>query len=92
MNKPLASVRLADLTAPDFAALAARQPVVLLALGSQEDHGPHQPMGDFVLADEIAERIARAANEAGTLCVRAPTLPFGVAVYFAPSPGGLGAK
>lgn len=89
MNKLLASVRLADLTAPDFAALAQRQPVILLALGSQEDHGPHQPMGDFVLADEIAERIARAANEAGTLCVMAPTLPFGVADFFAPSPGGL---
>ncbi|WBO58003.1 hypothetical protein GT370_12080 [Acidocella sp. MX-AZ03] len=45
MHKPFASVRLADLTAPDFAVLAQRQPVILLALGSQEDHGPHQPMG-----------------------------------------------
>lgn len=82
-------VRLQDLTAPDFAAMLPGRPVILLPLGSHEDHGPHQPMGDFFLADMLAERIARRAREAGTPCLVAPALPFGVADYFGSSPGGL---
>ena len=83
------SVRLQDLTASALAALLPNRPVILLPLGSQEDHGPHQPMGDFVLADMLAERIARQARDAGTPCLMAPTLPFGVADYFGSSPGGM---
>ena len=83
------SFRLQDITAPEFAALLPASPVILLPLGSQEDHGPHQPMGDFFLADVLAERIARRASNAGTPCLMAPTFPFGVADYFGSSPGGL---
>ncbi|HTQ71354.1 MAG TPA: creatininase family protein [Acidocella sp.] len=83
------SLRLQDLTATDFAAILPKRPVILLALGSHEDHGPHQPMGDFVLADLLALRIARQAQAGGTPCFVAPALPFGVADYFGSSPGGL---
>ncbi len=83
------SVRLQDLTASALDALLPNRPVILLPLGSQEDHGPHQPMGDFVLADMLAERIARRAQGAGTPCLVSPTLPFGVADYFGSSPGGM---
>ena len=89
MTNAKPSVRLQDLTAPEFAAALPACPVILLPLGSQEDHGPHQPMGDFYLADVLAERIARRAWEAGTPCFVAPVLPFGVADYFGSSPGGL---
>ncbi|MDR3505226.1 MAG: creatininase family protein [Acidocella sp.] len=82
-------VRLGDLTAPAFAAALERDPVILLPLGSHEDHGPHQPMGDYVLADIIAERIARRAHELGAPAYVAPSLPYGVADYFGSSPGGL---
>jgi creatinine amidohydrolase len=82
-------VRLGDLTAPAFAAALAQNPVILLPLGSHEDHGPHQPMGDYVLADIIAERIARRAHELGAPAFVAPSLPYGVADYFGSSPGGL---
>lgn len=82
-------VRLGDLTATDFAAAARNAPVILLPLGSHEDHGPHQPMGDYLLADMIAERIARRAAELGVPSYVAPSLPFGVADYFGSSPGGL---
>ena len=88
MSDIFPSVRLQNLTAPEFAALLPARPVILLPLGSQEDHGPHQPMGDFVLADMLAERIARRAWEAGTPCLVAPAFPFGVADYFGSSPGG----
>ncbi|MCB5943569.1 creatininase family protein [Acidocella sp. KAb 2-4] len=82
-------VRLGDLTAPAFAEALKRNPVILLPLGSQEDHGPHQPMGDYLLAETIAERIARRAHALGAPAYVAPGLPFGVADYFGSSPGGL---
>ena len=88
MKSNTSSVRLQDLTAPEFATALAKRPVILLPLGSQEDHGPHQPMGDFFLADVLAERIARRAAETGTPCLVAATFPFGVADYFGSSPGG----
>jgi creatinine amidohydrolase len=88
MMNVVSPVRLQDLTAAEFAATLPERPVILLPLGSQEDHGPHQPMGDFVLADMLAGRIARRAQEAGTPCLAAPVLPFGVADYFGASPGG----
>lgn len=89
MTQDIFPVRLQDLTAPDFAALLPRRPVILLPLGSHEDHGPHQPMGDFFLADLLAARIAECARATGTPCLVAPALPFGVADYFGSSPGGL---
>jgi len=82
-------VRLGDMTAAAFAAAAKNAPVILLPLGSHEDHGPHQPMGDYLLADMVAENIARRATELGVPTFVAPSLPFGVADYFGSSPGGL---
>ena len=78
-----------ELTSAEFRALLPRRPVILLPLGSQEDQGPHAPMGDYLLAEILAARIARAADEAGTLALAAPALPFGAADYFGSSPGGL---
>jgi creatinine amidohydrolase len=89
MINSISSVRLQDLTAPDFAAALTGRPVILLPLGSHEDHGPHQPMGDFFLADILAERIARRAQAGGIPSFVAPVLPFGMADYFGSSPGGL---
>ncbi|MDE2238341.1 MAG: creatininase family protein [Rhodospirillales bacterium] len=89
MTYAIRPIRLQDMATPEFAAVLALRPVILLPLGSHEDHGPHQPMGDFILSDMLAERIARRASEQGTACFAAPGLPFGVADYFGSSPGGL---
>jgi creatinine amidohydrolase len=89
MSTATKHVRLGDMTAYEFALAARDNPVILLPLGSQEDHGPHQPMGDYLLAEIMAERIARRATEQGTPAFVAPSLPFGVADYFGSSPGGL---
>jgi creatinine amidohydrolase len=75
------------LTAPAVA--QAANPVILLPLGSHEDHGPHLPMGDYVLADMLAGKIAASAAEKGVTALVAPTLPYGVADYFAVSPGAM---
>ena len=46
-------------------------------------------MGDYLLADRLAGRIAEAATALGSRSFVAPCLPFGVADYFGSSPGGL---
>jgi creatinine amidohydrolase len=81
--------RLSDLTAGEARERLARRPVILLPMGSQEDQGPHAPMGDYLCADAVAERIAAAATAAGTDTLVAPVLPFGGADYFGTMPGGI---
>lgn len=69
--------------------LLAANPVILLPMGSHEDQGPHAPMGDYLLAEAIAERIALRATAAGTRTLVAPVLPFGGADFFGAMPGGI---
>jgi creatinine amidohydrolase len=85
----MAKVRMAELTGGEARERLARRPVVLLPMGSHEDQGPHAPMGDYLSADAIAERIARRAGERGTDTVVAPVLPFGGADYFGAMIGGI---
>ena len=89
MSDSRQNFRLGDMTAATFAQAAAANPVVLLPLGSHEDHGPHLPMGDYLLAEQLAVRIAQAATDKGIATFVAPCLPFGVADYFGATPGGL---
>jgi len=89
MATSIPELRLANLSGPDFAESARTNPVILLPLGSHEDHGPYLPMGDFQLAETLAVRIAAACHELGVAALVAPTLPFGVADYFGSSPGGI---
>jgi creatinine amidohydrolase len=75
---------LQDLSWVDLEERRAEGPVIVLPLGSQEQQGPHAPMGDFV----IAERVALAAAErADSIC--APVLPFGYAEFFRGIAGGM---
>jgi creatinine amidohydrolase len=89
MHAPEAPVLLSAMSSRRFAEVAGVPPVILLPLGSHEDHGPNLLMGDYVLAEKLAERIARRATAQGTPTYVAPTLPFGVADYFGSSAGGL---
>ncbi len=89
MDNPTQNYRLGDMTASAFAQVAGSNPVILLPLGSHEDHGQHLPMGDYLLAEPLALRIAEAAMAAGVPTFVAPCLPFGVADYFGSSPGGM---
>ena len=49
--------RMGELTGGEARAMAARNPVILLPLGSHEDQGPHAPMGDYLSAERVAEKI-----------------------------------
>ena len=81
--------RMGEITGGEARALAARGPVILLPLGSHEDQGPHAPMGDYLSAEKVAEKIAEAATAAGVETVVAPVLPFGGADYFGTMPMGI---
>jgi len=89
MVNTLPELKLANISGCDFAALAAKNPVILLPLGSHEDHGPCLPMGDYILAEILAVKVASLCRESGVAAIVAPALPFGVADYFGSSPGGL---
>jgi creatinine amidohydrolase len=69
--------------------LLKSNPVILLPMGSHEDQGPHAPMGDYLLAEKIAELAALQATKAGTRTLVAPVLPYGGADWFGPMIGGI---
>lgn len=67
------SVRLDELSWPEFAGKIAAGATVLLPLGSTEQHGPHMAMNvDVVLPTGVCERVAR---EIGGIV--APTVNYG---------------
>ncbi len=75
ITQPL--VHMGTIAGGDARALYAKNPVILLPMGSHEDQGPHAPMGDYLLAEKIAELAALRATEAGTRTLVAPVVPFG---------------
>lgn len=78
--------RIAELTAPEVAARLAAGACMLLPMGSLETHGPQAPMGDFLLAEAIADRIA-ATPGADALVL--PAIPFGGEDFFGMVQGGV---
>jgi creatinine amidohydrolase len=78
-------MRLAQLKAPEAAERIAEGAAVILPMGSLETHGPGLPMGDYLLAEAIALRIAAADGAA----LVAPPIPFGGADFFRGLPGGI---
>ncbi|WP_069166201.1 creatininase family protein [Nocardia altamirensis] len=69
------------MTAAELRAQAARDAVVLLPVGSTEQHGPHLPTGvDDFLADEVCRRAAEYACTRRDVVV-APSVRFGLAEH-----------
>lgn len=82
-------VHMGTLSGGEARELYATNPVILLPMGSHEDQGPHAPMGDYLLAEKIAELAAIRASNNGVRTVVAPVIPFGGVDYFGPMPGGI---
>lgn len=82
-------VHMGTITGGEARGLLAENPVILLPMGSHEDQGPHAPMGDYLLAEKIAELAAVRASRAGTRTLVAPVLPFGGMDWFGPMIGGI---
>jgi creatinine amidohydrolase len=83
MNK----VRLQDMTWTEVEQKVRDGATVIVPFGSQEQHGPQTPMGDFM----VCERVAMAAAER-TGAVVAPVIPFGYSEYFKSYPGTISAR
>ncbi|MEO3997501.1 creatininase family protein [Mesorhizobium sp. CAU 1732] len=75
---------LKDMTVAEFRDRLSPDTVILLPFGSQEEQGPHAPMGDYMLAEAVA---CRAAELSGAIV--APCMPFGYAEFFRGFPGGI---
>jgi creatinine amidohydrolase len=82
----MAKHALSDMTFLEFRERLARAPapVILLPFGSQEEQGPHAPMGDFRLTERLALMAAQKAD-----AIAAPTVPFGHAEFFRAIAGGI---
>jgi creatinine amidohydrolase len=79
------SGRLAALAWPDVAAVAGRS-ILVVPVGSTEQHGPHLPLGtDSDVAVALADRLAAARPDV----LVAPALPYGSAGEHAAFPGTL---
>jgi creatinine amidohydrolase len=81
--------RIAELTAPEVADRLEAGAVAILPMGSLETHGPALPMGDYLVAEEIAARIAEQALALGADALVAPVIPFGGEDFFAGVAGGI---
>lgn len=75
-------IRWDHLTSPQLKALQEQGAIVLLPLGSTEQHGPHLPVGtDALMATAMSERIALALQQRGKPCVVAPTIAVANSVH-----------
>ncbi|MBR8742298.1 creatininase family protein [Nocardiopsis sp. MG754419] len=78
---------LADMTTEEAALAVTERPVVLLAAGAFEQHGPALPLAtDLVRAEAVTERVA--ARLAGRVVI-GPHLPVGVSPHHVAFPGTL---
>src|SRR5436190_2102387 len=58
-----ASVLLSEMTWPEFADRARKNPVAFIPTGSTEQHGPHLPLStDVIIPLAIAEKVAAALS------------------------------
>lgn len=78
----MAKVRTAEMSWREVEAAIDRGAAVLVSMGSTEEHGPHAPTGDYLIADEITARVAQATG-----AVMTPTIPFSYSEYFRRFPG-----
>lgn len=67
-------IRWDNLTSPQIKALSEQNAIVLLPLGSTEQHGPHLPVGtDAILSTAVSEGTAKELSSRGIPCIVAPT-------------------
>src|SRR5260221_14233183 len=84
---PSQVLEFSSLTAPQLNAMAARDAIIIVPVGSTEQHGPHLPvMVDYRLATEVARPGALKLAAAGPPVLGPPTVWTGLAEH----PMGLG--
>jgi creatinine amidohydrolase len=87
MKNPL---RWDNLTWPEIKQASEAAAIVILPVGSTEQHGPHLPVGcDAILATALAERTAAALRDKGVPALVAPTIAVGNSVHHMGFPGAI---
>lgn len=64
-----------------------KEKVILIPMGSMEQHGTHSINGDFLAATHVAEKVAQESDN-----LYLPTIPFGNSSYFKSFPGTISLK
>ena len=83
MNK----ARLQDMTWIEVSDRLADGATAVIPFGSQEQHGPQTPMGDFIICERVAVAAAERSGD-----VVAPVIPFGYSEYFKSYPGTISVR
>ena len=77
-----------EMTWEEVAEALEETDIVLIPVGSTEQHGPHLPLGnDAMQGRETARRVASKLGQEGITVVVGPTIPFGIAPYHMAFPG-----
>ncbi|MHA2362597.1 MAG: creatininase family protein [Candidatus Hodarchaeales archaeon] len=78
-------VEMAKITRGVFKKIIEENPLIIIPVGSIEQHGPHSPLGtDSLIAEHLAQE---ATKRTGTLC--APTIFIGLSEHHKEFPGSL---
>lgn len=85
-------IKLSDLTWPEIAEIQKKSNLIILPIGSTEQHGPHLPVNvDSCLATFLAEQAAQKVNAERTIRVLvAPTIHYTEVETFKEFPGTIG--
>ena len=79
-----------NLTRPEIEKLVSQDAVVIIPLGSTEQHGPHLMVGaDALIATGISELVAQKLVAEDTPAVVAPTVSIGNSIHHMSFPGSL---
>ncbi|HBY99280.1 MAG TPA: hypothetical protein DEP84_35970 [Chloroflexi bacterium] len=77
-----------EMTWEEVQEILARTDLILVPVGSTEQHGPHLPLGaDAMQADDLCRRVVAKLAEQGRTAVSAPVVPFGIASHHMDFPG-----
>lgn len=82
MNSINKKAELCSMTWKELKKAFEKNPVILIPMGSCEQHGPQTPVGDYRYTVEISKRIAENIG-----AISAPTIPWGYSEYFKNFPG-----
>ena len=64
--------------------------IMIIPVGSTEQHGPHLPLGsDSLQGTDLAKRVVARLAQDGVTVVAAPTIPFGISHHHMKFPGSI---
>ena len=79
-----------EMTSEEVSEALKETDIVILPVGSVEQHGPHLPLGsDSIQGTDIARRVVEKLGGEGIRVVAAPTIPFGVSHAHMMVPGSI---